>query len=446
MVPVTASAAGPEIAGAGEPIDYAVKMRRFDEDSLLDNIAARGELDRQLVRDIASELARLHDELPPCFPDPAGQAPGTPAALWAALQENVAQVSAYPLQHEDALQLQQVEQQTSAWYERLQPTMRQRIHDGRVIDGHGDEHLGNMAVIDGRVRLFDCIEFNPDFRIIDSIGEIALLEMDLHARGHPAEAHRLLSVYLEYRGDFAGLALLDLYRCYYALVRAKVNLLRHPPDHPDLPHSDDYRELRRYLGLAHQLCQPRRRFLAITHGVSGSGKSTVAGKLVEACGAVRVRSDVERKRLFGLSPEQRSLPEEEKSLYSPEMSDKTFRRLGELAHTVLDAGFAVIVDGTFLHRRRREEFRRLAQQRDVPFVILDCRAGPDEIMRRLQAREERGRDVSEAGIEVMQRQQRHIEPLEAAESDAVLPVQSSASAAELLEVLTERLTGRSEAG
>jgi hypothetical protein len=263
--------------------------------------------------------------------------------------------------------------------------------------------------------------------------------MDLNARGHPAESYRLLTDYLEYRGDFQGLSLLDLYRVYYALVRAKVNILQHPVDCPGLAATDAYRELQRYLSMAHQYCQTRRRYLAITHGLSGSGKSTVAGKLVEASGAVRIRSDVERKRLFGLAPEERSRPEDVATLYSTRMSAKTFQRLAELAGTVLDAGFPVIVDGTFLHHRVRDDFRRLARELDVPFAILNCVADQDEMRKRLLARESGGRDASEADVAVMEQQKNQLEPLSGDELDISIEVDSGWSAETLWQALCQRL-------
>jgi len=439
VVSITQGPDGPVVGGEGEIIDYAVKMRRFDEAQLLDNIAARDGLDAQLVRDIARELARLHADLPRCFPDPAGTDPGSPAALNAALQQNFTQLREYPLRGAEQQQLELVERWACARYSMLLPSMQQRVRDGWVIDGHGDDHLGNMAIIDGAVRLFDCIEFNAAFRILDSIAELALLDMDVNARGHPAASHRLLTDYLEYRGDYAGLALLDLYRVYFALVRAKVNLLRHPPDHPGLLDTPAYQELRRYLALAHQYCQPRRRFLAITHGLSGSGKSTVAGKLVEACGAVRIRSDVERKRLFGLAPEQRSQPEQAAMLYSTGMSRKTFQRLIELAEVIVEAGFPVIVDGTFLHRRVRDDFRHLAQRLGVAFVIIDCVADEDTIRERLLLRASHGQDASEADINVVAGQMQQQEPLDDAERDLAVTMDSGLDAQELWAALQMQL-------
>ncbi len=431
VVPITGGAGGLKIAGEGPVVDYAVRMRRFDENQLLDTIAERGGLDRHIIRDLARELARLHGELPRCYPDPESTQAGTPAALREAMEQNFRQIRDYPLAGSELRQLEAVEAWTRRRYTELLPAMKMRVADGWVIDGHGDDHLGNIALIDGRVRLFDCIEFNADFRIIDSIGEIALLTMDLDARDHPAESRRLLTDYLEYRGDYDGLTLLDLYRSYYAIVRAKVNLLRESPERENLTDTDAYRELCRYLHLARGYCQPRRGFLAITHGVSGSGKSTVAGKLVAESGAVRIRSDVERKRLFGLAPEERSRPDDETSLYSHDMTRRTFERLEELANLIVTAGFPVIVDATFLHRAVRVTFRNLAARLGVPFIILDCIAAPEILRERLAERATHRQDASEAGIAIMERQLAQREPLSGEELNFRVGMDSEENASAL---------------
>ena len=172
-------------------------------------------------------------------------------------------------------------------------------------------------------------------------------------------------------------------------------------------------------------------FLAITHGVSGTGKSTIADKLVGASGALRLRSDVERKRLFGLAPEQRSAPADEAELYSSAMSRRTFDRLATLAAQSVAAGYAVIVDATFLHRDARQRFFQLAQERQLPFAIIACAAPSGEVQRRLQEREQRGNDASEAGVRVMLSQRANAQPLTAREQRYQVQASSTASAGEL---------------
>jgi predicted kinase len=219
--------------------------------------------------------------------------------------------------------------------------------------------------------------------------------------------------------------LLDLYRSYFALVRVKVNLLREAPDRPHITSSNAYQTGCRYLDLATQYCESRQPFLAITFGVSGSGKSTIAGKLTVQSGAVRIRSDVERKRLAGMAPEQRSQPDQVKSLYCKAMSQRTFNRLETLCQEIINAGFAVIVDATFLHRRVRNRFQQLAGQLGVAFVIIECKADQAELRNRLVARENQDRDASDAGVAVMENQLKVLEPLTRTELARTIAVRTS---------------------
>ena len=432
VVPISSGPGGVQFDGSGTVIDHAVKMCRFDERKLLSEVAARGELDRPLVRALGRELASQHSTAQHCQP-------GSPATLLAAMVQNFKQVRDYSLEQEHSDTLDEVETWTLRRQAELLSIMEQRERDGHVIDGHGDAHLGNIVLIDGAVRLFDCIEFNPSLRIMDSIAEIAFLTMDLEARGHHQESHWVLGDYLEYSGDYAGLALLDLYSSYFAMVRAKVALLREPPAHEDITATPAYADCCRYLSLAQQYCQRPARFLAITHGVSGSGKSTVADKLVAAGGAIRIRSDVERKRLFGLAPEQRSDPADEAQLYSSAMSRRTFTRLEQLAGEILAAGFAVIVDATFLHRRSRDQFHTLATSLALPFIIIDCVAPAEQMRERLRERERHGQDASEAGVQVMENQLANAQPLGAGELQYRFEADSAEDGAVLWQGMADEL-------
>jgi len=297
--------------------------------------------------------------------------------------------------------------------------LRSRRATGFVRECHGDLHLRNIALVEGEITFFDCIEFNPDFRWIDVISELAFLLMDLEARQLPDAANRVLNAYLEYSGDFAGLALLRFYKVYRAMVRAKVALLGIDELDPALmAEHPNFRECLDYLQLARGYCSTPAPFVAILHGVSGSGKSTVADQIAARSGAVRLRSDVERKRLFGLAPEEAS----DKSIYTTEASDKTFNRLQALLEEVIHSGHNCLVDATFLHRFLRDRFRDTAHQLGCPFHILDCRAPEVEMERRLRAREQLANDASEATVTIMQDQLRHREPLEEDEKPYTLAV------------------------
>ena len=429
VVPISQEKQGLVLDGTGPPIDYAVKMCRFHQAQLLDCIATRDGLDEILLRALAMELADIHTRLPSCYPDTGGSEPGTPAALRDAMEQNFGQVRKYPLPQEQLLQLRAIEAWSRSRFDELLSLMLQRVDEGMVIDGHGDAHLGNIALIDGAVRLFDCIEFNAAYRIMDSISEVAFLGMDMNARGYQRASHRLLTAYLEYSGDYAGLPLIGFYSCYFAMVRAKVSLLRESPHGKVIVGTDGYREYLRYMALAQKCTQPNRLFMAITHGVSGSGKTTLAGLVLESSGAVRIRSDIERKRLAGMAPEQSSGPQQRAFLYSEEQTRKTFERLRALAVKIIEAGYPVIVDATFLHSKVRTAFRRLAVKLSVPFVIIDCLAAPGELRQRLVERERLARDASEANILVMERQLADAEALSQEEQAYRIEVESADDAA-----------------
>jgi len=441
VVPISQAEQGPAIGGGGPPIDYAVKMSRFQEEQLLDGIAARDGLDETLLRALAMELADIHARLPSCYPDPAGSDPGTPTALRKAIEQNFEQVRNYTIPQVQSMQLQAIESWSRRRCNELLSLMTQRVDEGMVIDGHGDAHLGNIALVEGVVRLFDCIEFNAAYRVMDSISEIAFLSMDMDARSYHRASRRLLTDYLEYCGDYAGLPLLGIYSCYFAMVRAKVSLQRESPSVKALTGTCGYSEFLRYLALAEKYTHPRRLFLAIMHGVSGSGKSTIAGLVLESSGAVRIRSDVERKRLAGMAPEQRS-EQQQASLYSAAMTRRTFERLEALAAMTIEAGYSVIIDATFLQSKVRASFRALADTLSVPFVIIDCVAAPDELGRRLIARARHAQDASEADVSIMERQLLTAEPLSHEEQAYRLKVDSSDDAALLWQRLQQQCFGR----
>ncbi|MEN6585793.1 MAG: AAA family ATPase, partial [Sulfuricella sp.] len=292
-------------------------------------------------------------------------------------------------------------------FTRRRANLAARREHGFVRECHGDLHLGNMAWIDDQPVLFDCIEFNPALRWIDVINDTAFAVMDLHDRGRPDLAWHFLNTYLEQTGDFGGLSLLPYYLSYRAMVRAKVSCIR--ADQGGLSPEQlqaACQQTAAYLHLAALFTRPPRPWLLITHGYSGSGKTTASQFLLERTGAIRLRSDVERKRLFGLAPNARSQSGIDQGLYAPDAHVITYRRLEELAREVLLAGFPAIVDAAFLKRIERDAFRALALELGIPFMILELHAEGGELRRRIVQREHLGRDASEATLQVLEAQLR----------------------------------------
>jgi hypothetical protein len=415
VVPITGSPEEPVVGGTGEPFEYAVKMRRFPQEALLDRVAKAGRLDAPLAEALARSVAAFHAEAAHAGADGAF---GSPHEVLAEAVDNFAQLELL-----DALEdTREARHALASWtlreFNRLEPLLARRKREGFVRECHGDLHLGNVALLDGEPVPFDAIEFNESFRWIDVMNEVAFPVMDLVHHGLDGLAHRFLDAYLDATGDFAGLRVLRFYLVYRAMVRAKVSCIRAHQEGVDSADREvSARAYRGHLALAARLSRWREPALVVMHGLSGSGKTTVSQALVEALGGVRLRSDVERKRLHGLEALARTNSAPGAGLYAPQVDRYTYGRLAELAGEILEAGWTAIVDAAFLKRAWREMFRAFAHERRVPFVLVAC-AAPDDVLRdRVARREREGKDASEAGVAVLERQFTALEPLAADELD-----------------------------
>ncbi|MBI5255266.1 MAG: AAA family ATPase [Burkholderiales bacterium] len=411
VVPVVMGADGPRLDGPGPVLDWAVHMRRFDDTQRYDRLASQGRLAAQHIDPLVAAVHRFHAHLPPAPPG-HGRADGV--RHWA--RENLAELA--PLLHNprEATLLAALAGWTEARGAELAPLMELRRLTGHVRECHGDLHLANIAWVDEAPLLFDALEFNETLRHLDTIGELAFTFMDLLAHGQPRLGWRFLSGALEASGDHEALPLLAWHAVYRALVRAKVALLpavaAPPPGGPGTvadaqPASTPAQALAsRYLQLAAELAglvpAPQglpRPMLLLCGGVSGAGKSTVAGWLAERWGAVRVRSDVERKRLHGLAPTARPVSAAE--LYGAEATRRTYQRLQEVAALALSAGESIVVDAACLRRDERLAMQALARRHGAAYRLVWCEAPLPVMRQRLVARLAEGRDPSDATPEVL---------------------------------------------
>lgn len=439
-VRITGSVAAPVLDGDGPAIEYAVKMRRFAQDNLLDSMAKRGECSPALVDALARKLAAFHATVAIAERNsPFGTAErvmGPPRANFDHIRDLIGNSSDVP-------QLERLRAWTDREGARLAPVFAERRRDGFVRECHGDLHLGNVALIDGAPTPFDCIEFNADLRWIDVMNEVAFLVMDLADHRLPGLAIRCLNTYCEATGDYAGLAVLRFYMVYRAMVRAKIACIRvHQPGVAADARIAIEAEYRGYFHLAERLAHRGTTALVLTHGFSGSGKTTVAGVLAERFGAIRIRSDVERKRLFGLAASARTASAAGSGIYDPEATRRTYARLADLARSVIAAGWPVIVDATFLRKSERTSFRDLARKLAVPVVIVSCTAPDAELRTRILAREQSRADASEAGLEVLARQRDASEPASRDELDYTLEFDTVQPRENWLAPL-DRIAGRS---
>lgn len=405
-IPITGSSEAPALGGEDAPIEYAVHMRRFPPAALLVDHLDRQALPLEVMDGLARLIADFHvtAERAPADND-YGEPEQVAAPVWDSLRD--LQALREPT---ELAELAALEQWLAAELARLEPLFRTRRQGGFVRECHGDLHLRNLVWWDDRLLAFDCLEFDPGLRWTDVMSDLAFTLMDLEYRAAGAHANRLKSAYLECGGDYAGLGVLRFYQFYRALVRAKIAALRvRQLPEGTVEHADQVQEAANYLALAESYTRPRQPRLVLTCGLSGSGKSTLAQVLVETCGFVRIRSDVERKRLFGLSPSERAGAEAGEGIYSRDASEITYRQLSELARTALAAGDSVVVDAAFLKQEQRQAFYELAAALQIPVDVLLADAAPEVLQARVAARLAAGADPSDAGPAVLAHQQQTVE-------------------------------------
>jgi len=429
VVPITGSFAAPRVGGAGDAIEYALKMQRFPQQALADRMAKRGELGAGQIDALAAVVAAFHAAIPAA---PAESAFGAPEQVAAPALANFEQLAEMAADARDAMRLERLRAWTQGESARLREVFAGRKRDGFVRECHGDLHLGNIVFLDRRPVPFDCIEFSPELRWIDVMNEVAFLVMDLLEHGLDALAWRFLNAYLETTGDYAGVRVLRYYLVYRAMVRAKIARIRaRQTGTGDAAHAVLDNEYLRYVALAESLLAPARPALVLMHGLAGSGKTTVAQLLLERTGAIRVRSDVERKRLHGLAAQARTHAGPYAGIYAPETTRLTYDRLKRVVRDLIASGHIAIVDAAFLWRAERAAFGALARELGAPFLIASCRASQAELRRRVARREAAMNDASEAGVAVLENQIATQEPLAADELPHAVSIDSEVDAAGL---------------
>lgn len=394
-LPVTRSDDG-ELAldGPGQPVEWLLEMRRFDESALLDNVAGQHGLDDALIEQLAEEIVVFHRGAE-VRPDHGGA-----AGMGAVIAGNAEDLRSLAGKELPAGEIETLNERTFAELERRRALLEERRGAERVRHCHGDLHLGNIVLIEKRPVLFDCLEFDEALACTDTLYDLAFLLMDLCHRGLNSEAQRLLGYYLEPEPDDAGLAVLPLFLSCRAAIRTKTQGFSARLAEGDT-RAQAVDAARAYLELALQLLRPPPPRLIAIGGLSGTGKSSLALALAPeigaAPGAVVLRSDRLRKRLLGVRPSDRLPPEG----YSEEVTAEVYRQIAERAETLLRAGHSVIADAVYANPEERAGIETSAQRASAPFCGLWLEAPPDELERRIA---ERRGDPSDATVQVLRRQ------------------------------------------
>lgn len=366
IVPVTREADGRlALGGSGQPVEWAVEMGRFDEDRTLDRLADAGNIDLALADALARAVAAAHQQAP------AADAERWIAALGKYIEDNDAAFARRPdlFAPGDRDTLASASRTALA---RLDPLLRRRGALGLIRQGHGDLHLGNIALIDGRPVPFDAIEFDPLIASGDVLYDLAFLLMDLAERGLREAANVVLNRYLaETRRpeDLDGLAALPLFMALRAAIRAMVTAER--PAHGQPAKKVQLETTARtYFRFACDVITPPPPWLVAIGGLSGTGKSVLARALAPFIaplpGAVVVRSDVERKALMGVGEQEPLGPEG----YRPDVTRAVYDAIAARARRVIAAGHSAVVDAVFALADERRALRELADTAPFAGVFL----------------------------------------------------------------------------
>jgi uncharacterized protein len=385
---------------SGEPVEaeiveYAVKMQQFPQASLLSAIFDRGELTAQHMTDLAQEVAAFHAK---ADINDHIRSYGTVAKVRQAFDENYEQTTNAIGGPQTQAQFDATKAYTDRIFTDQAAVLTDRVSADKIRECHGDLHLGNIALWNAKIWLFDCIEFNEPFRFVDTMYDVAFTCMDLDARQRPDLSNVFLNAYLEQTGDYEGLQILSLYRSRQAYVRAKVNtFMLNDPGVPDAVKHGFYQTATNYYRLAWEYTQPRTGRLVMMAGLSGSGKSTLAKTIATQHHAILLRSDAIRKHLAGIPVSELGSD----AIYTPEMTQKTYDRLRELGILLVQQGYTVILDAKYDRQALRQAVIAEATGHGIDLTILHCDAPIAVLESRVASRTG---DIADATVSVLAQQ------------------------------------------
>lgn len=419
------------INGRGEQVDWALKMRRLRAADQLDALIAKGAVGVDVVRQIARLLADFHRNA-----TGAAAEFGTIEAVSGIVLGNLDRVAEHAQPELDRAAFASISAYSNEFIGQRGHLIKQRYEAGKPRMCHGDLHAGNIFLErdssdEWSIQIIDCIEFNDSFVYIDPAADVAFLSMDLKRLGHSELAHELIETYIESSGEAEIKALLPFYESYRSMVRCMANsIMAEQSDEHD--RQAKVETATAYMQLARDIAsQERPQFLAITAGVTGTGKSTVANLVAEQWNAVHLQTDSIRRELAGIGPTERSGSDLLGGIYTTEMSRRTYEELHLRAAAALAEGRSVILDGTHIQREFRKRSLDVGRRGGAMTVIIECSLPEAETISRLETRYASGQSESEGRPEVHARQSLDWEPPQNDEADAVARVDTGGSVDEL---------------
>jgi aminoglycoside phosphotransferase family enzyme/predicted kinase len=443
VVPITGTPAAPRVGATdAPPFEHALRMVQFDPRLELTQLLQSGDVEAHELQEFGQRIAQMHATAAIA----AGEDTfGTPDKAHRNTLDNFEEIARVLPGRDEAQCVARLRSQAQQLFEASRPLMAQRRQDGRIRECHGDLHCGNVVRWQGSLVAFDGLEFDPGLRYIDVANDLAFLTMDLAVHGRTDLRREALQAWLETSGDFEAVALLPYFELYRALVRAKVAALRGQQARNATSGATGAATLaHQYLDWA--VSQTRRPHpqLVVMVGLSGSGKTWLARRIAARCGALVVRSDIERKRLAGLQPLDTSASAPDAGIYSREFNARTYGRLRDCAADCLRGRESVVVDAANLRRDERDRFVAAARELEAEAVIVHCVAPLEVLKRRVAGRVATGADASEATVALLDRQPSYWEPFSDNEQGHVVTVDTTS--AESIERALSSLAAPTTAG
>jgi len=388
----------PEEDLKADPLDFVVVMQRFDQEALLEHVARAGGLSSSLLYALTAHIVAFHEEAEQRLDR------GGTAAMAEVSRTNIRVLRDCRAAGFDPAQIGRLENRLNGELSQLGSLLDERRQAGRVRRCHGDLHLRNICLVDGRPLLFDCVEFSEELADIDVLYDLAFLLMDLGHRGHRDLANLVLNRYLDLTEEDDGLALMPLFLSLRAVIRAHVTATMAEHGWGSGDPEEAFAESRRYLDEAEAALRPQPARLVAVGGLSGSGKSALAAGLApelgRSPGARILRSDVLRKLRFGAAPESPLPPE----AYTAEVTAQVYGDLCTRAAAALRAGYSAVIDAVALREEERRAFAAVAAMAGVPFTGLWLEAPAGTMRARIAGR---GDDASDASAEILRHQLAH---------------------------------------
>ncbi len=394
---------GDFVFGKGdETVEYAVKMRKLPERFFLKNLLIKGRATKEDLFNVLEKLVKFYNNQPVSeFISDFGR----PERVKINVDENFSLSERFTGKTISKSAYDAIAFYNNKFFEKKSPLFNKRIEKGFIRDCHGDLHLEHINLSPEGICIYDCIEFNERFRYIDIASDIAFLGMDLDFNGHIDLANFIVHEISKSMKDETIFEMIDFYKCYRAYVRGKVESIRSTePEIPAQERNASEDKAKRYFRLALRYALfGSKPALIVTFGLIGTGKSTLAHALSRELSCRIISSDEVRKEIMGVEPTERKYEEFDKGIYSPNITDITYRELLNRGRRVIESGKIVIIDASFSKRGFREMVLREAEALGVPYCFIETRAGEETIRKRLIDREIKGKSVSDARWEIFER-------------------------------------------